>query len=145
MTSRTIKEHSEINVLLNAVDFACTKALYSGPVEVVIQRPKDPRSLSQNKKLWALCGDFTASKIEIGGRHNWTPEDWKCFLMSAFNSEMPVFGLNGEPVMLGLSTSKLSKKRFSELVEFIHATGSDKGVRWSEPSILIYEQYMSEV
>lgn len=37
-------------------------------------------------------------------------------------------GLNGGVVMLGLRTSKMSKKRFSEWIDFLKAVAADRGV-----------------
>jgi hypothetical protein len=38
-------------------------------------------------------------------------------------------GLNGGVVMLGLRTSRMSKREFSEYLEFLHATAAERGVR----------------
>jgi hypothetical protein len=72
----------------------------------------------------------------------WKAEEWKCFLVSAFNDEVPAIGLRGEPVSLGLSTSKIGKRRFSDFIEFIYSEGSEMGVKWSEPSLAYYEEIM---
>ena len=138
MSSVIVKEHREINELLNRVDHACTQALYNGPVEVIIKRPDNPRNLDQNAKLWAMLKDF--EPIEFNGR-KWKADQWKCFVTSALNQEMPAVGLLGEPVTMTTSTSKLSKKRFAELIEFIYSVGSDKGVVWSEKALDIYDEY----
>lgn len=113
------------------------KALPAGEVEVTLSRPN--RSPEQNKKSWAMYTDF--QQIEFNGRR-WTKEDWKCFLESAFNKEMPAVGLCGEPVTLTKGTSKMSKKRFAEYVEFIYAEGTNRGVVWSDPSVELYKEYV---
>lgn len=135
----TIKkgDHASINRLLNWVDANTTKRLYSTSVTIVI----DPRTNSQNSKMWPMLKDFETSRVCISGRDDWSKEEWKCFLMSAFNSEVPVPGINGEPVNLGTSTRHLSKKRFSEFIEFIYAMGTQYGVKWSEEALAIYDEW----
>ena len=52
-----------------------------------------------------------------------------------------VSGLYGGGVAVGASTSKMSKKKFSEFVEFIYSEGTERGVMWSEPSLDTYASY----
>lgn len=136
MISKIIREHIEINELLNWVDDMCTKALKGGTVVVTLGR--EERTGKQNDKAWPMYRDF--EPIEFNGR-TWKDWQWKNFLISAFNQEMPAVGLLGEPVSMTKSTSGLSKKRFIEFIEFIYAEGSNRGVRWSEPSLKAYEEY----
>jgi ABC-type Fe3+ transport system substrate-binding protein len=58
------------------------------------------------------------------------PEEWKDLLSAAFKGEAMrlAMGLNGGVVMLGLRTSKMGKRQFSEFLEFLHATAADRGV-----------------
>jgi hypothetical protein len=44
-------------------------------------------------------------------------------------------------VVVGMSTSKMHKPEFSNLIEFIYAFGASQGVDWSEPALKAYEQY----
>ena len=104
---------------------------------IVIQEAN--RTLDQNRLLWALCGDLS-EQAEFQGRR-WTPEDWKVFLMSAWRNEVPTVGLRGEPVSLHTSTRKLSKKAFSEFIEFIYAEGVEFGVVWADPTLEQYQNY----
>jgi hypothetical protein len=135
MPSITVKDVREIDAALRWADRNTTSGLSGGPVVITLGR--EPRNNDQNAKLWAMLKDFTP--IEFNGR-KWDAESWKAFILSAFNQEMPAVGLNGEPVSMGLSSSKLSKKRFAELIEFIYATGSDRGVKWSEPALAAYKE-----
>lgn len=54
------------------------------------------------------------------------PDDWKTLLTAAFRqeSQQMAAGLSGGFVFLGMRTSKMSKKEFSEFIEFIHATAA---------------------
>jgi hypothetical protein len=44
-------------------------------------------------------------------------------------------------VVLGMSTSKMTKKVFCDLIELIYAFGSENGVKWSEKALKHYEEY----
>jgi len=134
-------EHIRIDGGLLHVDKLLTEGLHQGDMVLGVYTADEKRSLIQNKKLWAMLTDF--KPIYFNNRL-WDQEHWKAFLMSAFNQEMPIVGLNGEPVMMGLSTSKLTKKRFAEFIEFIYAAGSQRGVMWSDPAMKVYEEYCGE-
>ncbi len=132
---KTVTEHVQINKLLDWVDRNVTKALYSGPVVVSLGR--EGRSTLQNDKAWPMYRCF--EPVLFNGRY-WKEWQWKNFLMSAFNQEVPPVGFYGEPVPMCLSTSKMSKKRFSEFIEFVYAAGSERDVVWSDPAIKFYQE-----
>lgn len=141
MASNIIKrgdDPAKINRLLEWVDKSVTAGMKTGDVQVSIDRPE--RSLDQNRKGWAMFRDF--EPIEFNGRR-WNSEAWKCFLASAFNQEMPAVGLMGEPVTIGTSTSRMTKERYREFIEFIYAAGSERGVRWSEPALSHYNEIVN--
>jgi hypothetical protein len=124
-----IETPSDIDRAFIWADGLITKALQAGTVVMELRR--ETRTKEQNDK---------ASRIELSGRNDWSDEAWKCFLISAFNNEVPAIGLRGEPVSLGLSTSKIGKRRFSDFIEFIYSEGSEMGVKWSEPSLAYYQE-----
>jgi hypothetical protein len=45
--------------------------------------------------------------------------------------------------MCGISTSKMSKQRFSDLLEIINAFGAEQGVKWSDPALEAFAEYMT--
>jgi hypothetical protein len=97
---------------------------------VTIQEPT--RNLDQNAALWPILEDFS-QQIEwpVNGRMTkLSPEDWKDLLTAAYRRETQrvAMGLDGGMVMLGLRTSKMSKREFSEFLDFVHATAEDRGV-----------------
>jgi len=59
-----------------------------------------------------------------------TAEEWKDVITAAFQNETArlAMGLDGGVVMLGLRTSQMGKKRFSEWMEFLKATAALRGV-----------------
>ena len=101
------------------------------PYAVRITLYDDPRSLEQNAKLWAMLEDV-AEQVEWYGK-KLTAWDWKDVMTSALIKANVVPNLDGTGfVACGLHTSKLGKKRMSELIELIDAFAAEKGVRWSD-------------
>ena len=91
---------------------------------VVVKEPT--RSLEQNSRLWALLHDVAAQVDWYGKRL--TPEDWKSVFTAALKKAHVVPGIDGGFVVLGLSTSRMSKRELSDLMELIAAFGAEKGV-----------------
>ena len=110
------------------------------PFEIVIQEPK--RTLDQNAAMWPTLTDFSRSLDWPHTRNSlWVvdkmgPGSWKAVMTAAFEgrSEMAQ-GWHGEMVMVGASTSKYGKKKFGDLLTFLHAEGSERGVQFSDKSL----------
>lgn len=122
---------------MNQVWDLVKRGLKGGPVIITLGREK--RSLSQNKKLWPMLTDLSRQVEWYGERL--TPEDWKHVMTAGLLKQRAVPGIDGGFVVLGLSTSKLGKQKFAELIELIYAFGAGQGVEWSEPALAAYEQY----
>jgi len=97
---------------------------------VAVQEPT--RSLDQNAAQWPILQAFSEQlEWPINGRMcKLTDEEWKDILSAAFQGETVrlAMGLNGGVVMLGMRTSKMGKRQFSEWLEFLHATAAARGV-----------------
>lgn len=98
--------------------------------KVTIQEPS--RNLEQNALLWTLLQAF-ANQLQwpVNGKmERLDATSWKDILTAAFEGEQARVspGLNGGMVLLGLRTSQFSKHKFSEFLEFLHATAADRGV-----------------
>lgn len=113
------------------------RGLRAGEVVVTLGRKK--RSNDQNAKLWPMLTDISRQVDWFGRKHS--PGQWKDIITGSFESCEFVPGIDGQMIMLGGRTSKYSKARFSELIEYIYAFGADKQVRWSEPALKAFEQY----
>lgn len=108
--------------------------------EVEIREPR--RTLDANAAMWATLADIAA---QVDWPHtvdgNWQigrmgTESWKAVLTAAFEAETRMAqAVNGGTVMLGARTSKFSKRRMGEFLEFCNAFGSEKGVRWSDKAL----------
>lgn len=100
------------------------------PQDAVVNIRAATRTVDQNAKMWALLSDVSRTKPE--GRCH-TPEVWKALFMHACGHATQFqMGLDGQPFPVGFRTSKLSKAQMSELIEFILAWGTERGVRWSD-------------
>jgi len=92
---------------------------------VTISEPT--RSLEQNSRLWASLSDVS-QQVEWYGR-KLTPEDWKHIFTASLKKLEVVPNLDGTGfVALGQSTSRMSKKELSDLLELVYAFGSERGV-----------------
>lgn len=90
------------------------------------------RTIEQNDKMWAMLTDISIAKPD-DRRH--TPETWKALFMHACGHAVHFeMGLSGEPFPVGFRSSRLTKTQMSELIEFILAWGTERGVRWSDES-----------
>lgn len=126
---RVITDSVDLKYALRWVEEMAAKGLPSGPVLVSIGRPR--RTKDQNSKLWPMLNDL-ARQVDWYGQ-KLSAEDWKHVLTSSLTKQRVVPGIDGGFVVCGLSTSRMNKQLFCQLVELIYAFGSEHDVRWSEP------------
>lgn len=89
----------------------------------------ETRTQEQNRLLWPLLTDVSRQHVHYG--RTLIPPDWKNLFMGGLAHATFVPSLDGQSVMpLGLSTSVLSKSKFSDLIELIHAFGAEKGIKF---------------
>jgi hypothetical protein len=88
------------------------------------------RSGEQNAKLWALLGELAAQVNWHGQRL--TDAEWKDVLTAGLKRQKVVPGIDGGFVVLGSSTSRMTKPELSELIELIYAFGAQQGVVFNE-------------
>lgn len=106
-------------------------ACLTSPDGYVVTVAEPTRNLDQNAKLWAMLADVSAQVVWHG--RNLDSESWKHIFSSSLKKMDVVPNLEGTGfVALGLSTSKMSKREFADLIEVIYAFGADKGVKWSD-------------
>lgn len=107
---------------------AAARALSDMPEGTIVQFKEPTRTLDQNALLWALLSEV--AKTRPGGREH-TPDVWKALFMKACDHEIRfVMGLDEQPFPLGFKSSQLSVGQMRDLIEFIYAWGSDKGIKW---------------
>ena len=111
-------------------------AVVEAPAGYIITVAPAGRSLDQNAAQWPLLDAFSRQLLwpVNGAMVAMSPEEWKDVLTAAFRGESVrlAMGLNGGVVMLGMRTSKMSKKQFSDWLEFLHATAADRDVHLDE-------------
>jgi len=94
------------------------------------------RSLDQNAKQWALLRDIAAVvPMTINGVAQLaSTNEWKAVLSAAHTKEVRFAQDPTGPglIALGVSTSNMPKKVFSEYIEFLYWFGSEHNVTWSE-------------
>lgn len=96
---------------------------------LVLEIRPEKRSSDQNRLMWAALADVSrqvdwhGQKLEAG--------EWKDVFTAALKRQKVVPGIEGGFVVLGSSTSRMSKPEFSELMELVFAFGAERGVAWS--------------
>jgi hypothetical protein len=90
----------------------------------------EKRSDAQNRLLWSLLTDI-ARQTKWHGQQL-SAEDYKHMLTAALKKQRVVPGIDGGFVVLGLSTSKMTKPELSELIELAMAFGAEQGVVFHE-------------
>lgn len=73
-----------------------------------------------------------ARQVDWYGR-KLTPEEWKHVFTAALAKQDVVPGIGGGFVVLGKSTSKMTKAEMAELQTLMEAFGAEHGVRFTAP------------
>lgn len=106
------------------------KAIKTAPEGYMVEVKEPNRTLEQNALLWALLRDVTK---QVKWYDRWlTTHDWKAMFTASLKKSDVVPGIDGGFVVLGQSTSKMTKKEFSDLCELIYSFGAEHGVIWSD-------------
>lgn len=113
---------------------AIVRAVLNAPEGKIVEIRDETRSDAQNRLMWPLLTDI-ATQCEYYGR-KLTPEEWKSGIMLALNTmeqQAPDFLPGLVPGTIwprGLSTSALTKPRFSELIDLIYYVGAERDVKF---------------
>lgn len=125
-----LQTESDRNRLIGAI----TGLDLSRPRHVTID--DEQRSDEQNKKLHACLKDI-AAHVDHAGR-KWDIAIWKRLCVAAWLRErgasiqmIPAIDGNGIDVLYE-PTSKLSKKKCAELIEWVQAFGAEHQVKWTQ-------------
>lgn len=119
----------------NAIS-AVARAQYGMIVEIKLAT----RTVLQNARLWAMLTDISR-QVEWHGL-KLSPEDWKHVFSAGLKKQRAVPGLDGGFVVLGQSTSKMTKAEMSELQDLMSAFGDERGVKWSDSGPQGYDDLM---
>ena len=105
---------------------ACLRA----PDGYVVRISEPTRSLDQNALLWPVLTEISTQVVWYGAKL--TPDEWKDVLSASLKKQKAVPGIDGGFVVCGQSTSKMTKKEFSDLLELCFAFGAQQGVTFRE-------------
>jgi hypothetical protein len=106
-------------------------AVREAPAGFVVTVAEQTRSTDANAALWAMLTEVS-QQVEWYGK-KLSPEDWKHVFTASLRKLQVVPNLDGTGfVALGLSTSRMSKREFSDLIELIAAFGAERGVEFSD-------------
>lgn len=93
---------------------------------------RETRSTAQNRMLWSCLNDIS-KQVEWHGQRL-DAEAWKDMATAALKRQRVVPGLDGGFVVLGQRTSKMTRAEMTELIDFLHAMGTQRGVQFSPTS-----------
>ena len=106
--------------------------LMAGDQRLTLEIRPEKRSDAQNRRLWAMLADI-AAQVEWHGK-KLGAEDWKAIFTASLRSMNVVPNLDNTGfVVLGQSTSRMTKAEMCELQELITAFGAERGVRFTAP------------
>ena len=107
------------------------KSMLMAGQRVVIEIKPETRTLAQNARLWAMLTDVS-KQVNWYGR-KLSKEEWKHVFTASLSKQDVVPGIDGGFVVLGKSTSKMTKPEMIELQDLIEAFGAQQGVRFTAP------------
>lgn len=106
------------------------QAVLDAPEGHVVTIKPPTRSLEANAAMWAMLNDI-ASQVVWHGR-KLDPTSWKHIFTSSLKRQDVVPNLDGTGfVVLGQSTSNMTKAEMSDLLELIQAFGAQHNAHWS--------------
>jgi hypothetical protein len=108
---------------------AAIRAINDAPMGWVVRITEETRTLQQNALLHPLLRDISAQVVWYGQKLS--ADDWKDVFTAALKKAKVVPGLNGGFVVCGLSSRKMGKAEFSELLDLIEAFGAEHGVKFN--------------
>ena len=94
---------------------------------------KDPtRTHMQNACMWPILEAFSRQKQwEVNGELKWlTRDNWKDLLSASYKRESLQLaqGIDGGMVALGVRTSIMGKREFSEFIDYLKAVAAEMGI-----------------
>lgn len=100
------------------------------PEGYVIKAGPPTRTLEANAAMWAMLADISEQVVWHGRKLD--PTSWKHVFTSSLKKQDVVPGLDGGFVVLGQSTSAMSKQEMSDLLELMAAFGAQHNVQFKQ-------------
>lgn len=101
--------------------------------KLVLTIEEEKRSLPQNQLMWSILSDLSKQVPWHGEKL--TKKEYKDLLTAGLKKQRAIPGIDGGFVVLGTSTSKMTKQEMTDLITLAHAFGDERGVKWSPTSI----------
>ena len=101
--------------------------------KLVLTIEKEKRSQEQNALLWSVLTDLSKQVLWHGEKL--TKDEYKDLLTAGLKKQRAIPGIDGGFVVLGTSTSKMTKQEMTDLITLAHAFGDEREVKWSPTSI----------
>lgn len=105
---------------------------HTSPHDTRVEFKEPKRTPPQNALMWVLLTELSR-QLEWHGQ-TLSPEDWKLIMLDGLKRELRVVpAIDGRGmVMLGRSSSDLSKDEMGQLIELIYAFGAQNGVEFGD-------------
>lgn len=103
---------------------------FEKPIEIVVKEYKSTRSVEQNARLWATLTDLS-DQVEWHGE-KLSKEDWKTMITASLKGQKARAGIDGNVVVFGQPTSKMTIEQMTDVIEAAHAFGAEHDVIWGD-------------
>jgi hypothetical protein len=101
--------------------------------KLVLTIEQEKRSQEQNALMWSVLTDLSKQVMWHGEKL--TKDEYKDLLTAGLKKQRAIPGIDGGFVVLGSSTSKMTKQEMTDLITLAHAFGDERQVKWSPTSI----------
>lgn len=129
MTRMTLWNPQQAHAAMAQTIWPQVKAALMAGHRMVLELKPETRSISQNARMWAMLTEIS-QQVDWYGR-KLTAEEWKHVFSASLKKQDVVPGLDGGFVVLGLSTSKMTRAEMSDLQTLMEAFGSQHSVKFS--------------
>lgn len=112
------------------------KAMLVAGHRLALEVKPETRSIEQNQIMWSCLTDLSNQVTWFGKKLK--KEGWKDFITGHLDGQDLVPNMDGTgfiSIQRGRSTSQMTIKEMTAVIELCHAFGVDKGVNWSPTSL----------
>lgn len=127
LTVRCINPQQAHSAMMHQI-WPMLKSMTMAGSRMILELKPETRSLEQNARLWAMLGEVSKQVVWHGRKLS--PESWKHVLSASLKKQDVVPGIDGGFVVLGLSTSKMTRAEMADLQTLIEAFGAQQGVKF---------------
>lgn len=121
--------------VLSATVWPAIKAHLQAGTQLILELRGLTRSQQQNNLMWSCATDLSRQVQWFGKRL--TAEGWVRFITAHLNGQELVPNMAGDGFISlekGKSTSDMSIKEMTAVIDLMHAFGADQSVKWSPTS-----------